>query len=718
MPSPATEPILIDIATTGGPSTLRNAEFDDEAAQSAVVLFDQSHIPVGVDPHFDAFDRKIRRWLRGRGLTVPETPLILELDRRIDAGQSWQLGHLVAQCVLAKGQLATAEAQARRLFFVTGAIGMADWTARPVEGVTRKLERARNRLESLAAGGLTVEIVVPEGNFDEALEAAPEGIPVHGVGALGPLVDALSGGAAEPRRPWRRGALLGLGALALAGGVGATVVFWDQPHAVDDPVAWAYGLSLPDRPPERAREPAPWRAPQDPHAEAIAPGPALVALLPPAAPGPLAETPPPTWTEPPATPPLETLGPRRTDRPALPGETGAQPEPPAALSARTAILRANSTRLADAPAAPRFDTAARLWPPGPVPGAPPAPGRPDRIAEAEARIGGPLQFQRPETLSGAPDRRAPEDRPDAPTTAAAPEAPPAVPGPTPRRPLRLAAPGPDAASLPVPEGLTARPVASDPGALATVAPPAALPTIPAVPWPAAPIGGPTEVTNPLPRLLAADPLRAWPKPAGPAIEDLATEFAGLAQIGDVPAGPAPAEIRLRAPSAVDAAPERGIPAALAAIDPGPTALPSPLARPLPDPELVARLEQAPVGLTCRQLDFGGRPAEPIPFVLTVQTQRLTVGPAICGFQLEIGREAGDKREAVIMAETDPPGMPGIAVARPDGAGRLQITLSPWRFIQVGQAADLVLTLRWRDPDGRDAAQTHRIRLVPGARSPF
>jgi hypothetical protein len=260
------ERILIDIATTEGPATVRAAEFDSEAPRSAMVLFDQNHIALGADAHFDAFDRRLRRHLRALGLAIPDGGLILELDRPVDAGASWQLGLVLAHLALAGGRLATREADAGRAVWVTGAVGTSAWAARGVEAVALKLARAGGRLGSLRARGLAVDALVPEENLEEARRAAPVGIVPEPVGPLpallarygpaaAPPADAplrIAGAAADgpgPAQPAgaggtpgagagarrRRTALgLGLGALA-AGGVAALIAGGDPARLAGDP---------------------------------------------------------------------------------------------------------------------------------------------------------------------------------------------------------------------------------------------------------------------------------------------------------------------------------------------------------------------------------------------------------------------------------------------------------------------------------------------------
>jgi len=220
--------VLIDIATTGGPATLRAAGFDAEARRSAMVLYDQNHVPVGVDAHFDGFDRNLRRALAGMGVRTPGTALILEVDRTVDAGRSWQLALAAVHALIGLDRLAVDEAGAERVLWITGAVGTSLWEAQPVEAVTAKLRRSAERIGALRARGIAVEVVVPEGNLAEARAAAPQGVRVIGIARVADLVHDLTlpetriPAARAPRRRllWAGAGIGALAAIGLGAGLG------------------------------------------------------------------------------------------------------------------------------------------------------------------------------------------------------------------------------------------------------------------------------------------------------------------------------------------------------------------------------------------------------------------------------------------------------------------------------------------------------------------
>lgn len=225
-----TDRILIEIATTEGPATVRAVDYDADARLSSMVLYDQNHVPVGVDAHFDAFDRKLRKHLAKLGYRTPQGGLILEVDRPIDAGSSWQLGVALTHAVAARGLLTISDRDATRVIWVTGAVGTSAWAAKGVEAVPRKLARSAARLRSFMARGVQVDVIVPLDNLAEAVNAAPEEFSIRPASDLGALLGGVLPGAApaapDTPRPTPTFSLPLAGAALLAiGGAAALLVY-------------------------------------------------------------------------------------------------------------------------------------------------------------------------------------------------------------------------------------------------------------------------------------------------------------------------------------------------------------------------------------------------------------------------------------------------------------------------------------------------------------
>lgn len=182
------ERIIIDIATTGGPATVRAMDYDEEAMRSSMVLFDRNYKTAGVDEHFDGFDKRIRRHLSREGIAIPEGGLILEIGEMIDAGESWQLGLTLAHLVAASDRLVMREEDATRLIWATGAVGTSSWSAQAVEAVPLKLQLSAPRFEALLAQGLSIDVLVPEEQLEEARPEVPDGVRLRGIGPLAPLI--------------------------------------------------------------------------------------------------------------------------------------------------------------------------------------------------------------------------------------------------------------------------------------------------------------------------------------------------------------------------------------------------------------------------------------------------------------------------------------------------------------------------------------------------
>lgn len=220
-----TERILLAIATTRGPVVVRAIDFDEGAARSQCVRFDQSHLPVGVDAHFSGFDERLRRELRRRGQAIPTAPLILEVDGGIDAGSSWQLGLATLHMLASLDALAFSEDEATKRLLVTGQLGTSHWDAQGVEGVEQKYRSAQTFLETAPS----VFLVPPENAED-----IPAGHAAFAIADLSALTiwlaeyagQSVTAAKTNPIRPQvRRGKLALAGALSAIAAVAAGL-YW------------------------------------------------------------------------------------------------------------------------------------------------------------------------------------------------------------------------------------------------------------------------------------------------------------------------------------------------------------------------------------------------------------------------------------------------------------------------------------------------------------
>lgn len=234
MSAPLVPRTRLAIATTGGPSVVAAFDFEAQAARSQAVRFDESHIRLGIDTHFHAFDEKLRIALRERGRPVPAAALIAELEGGVDTGDSWHMGLAGAHLLSLVGALALehdAEPPARAVL-ATGRLGTRLWDAKPVEGIAEKLTTAGPFFESVPAGERL--FVLPAENLVD-VGTIPEGVRVVPVDDLAGLIGVLLPVPATPARPRRSrlaAMLAGTGALALATGAGVWLAVPDRVGAL------------------------------------------------------------------------------------------------------------------------------------------------------------------------------------------------------------------------------------------------------------------------------------------------------------------------------------------------------------------------------------------------------------------------------------------------------------------------------------------------------
>ncbi len=725
------ERILIDIATTGGPATVRAADYDEEAKRSSMVLFDRSYVAAGVDTHFDGCDRKLRAALARLGVATPEGGLILEVDQPIDAGESWQLGLAVLHLVMARGALATTEAEATRLIWATGAIGTSSWTTRAVEAVPTKLARSAERFADLAARGIAVEVLVPEAQIEEARSAAPPGIVPRPVGAIADLVAEFAAPPAPappavlapepappPTAPARRGwtALAGAGAVLLLAGAG----IWLAAGGLGS------GLPAPAPPTPEGSQTA---GPTAPAAAPDLPEPARAVAAP-------------------VRPSAEAA--RRDARASwesyrdimLPGGRAGWLERPARTPRRPASVRSVAE-----PEAIRTAPDARA--PGPLPAEPraaaaerPAPDRPAAAPALEAPAGVTGRPERPRLLAALPVAlAAPPDIPETPRAGAdrAP-APPArteetaqashaAPRAAPAEPAAAAGPGP-ARLPPAPPGILSpqppsAPGAPDPPARADGPDLAALGAAPAqgsglaVPAAraetaetvAAPaIATAAAATTPAPLAVGLDGPRARVVPlAPPQPEPGPPPRLAAADLGDRPAAPpdAPATpatpaapARLAAPEPPAPAPETAALLARSVFGAGPEG-----ADRGPEP-VVAVLHYAGRGRDCRFFEMFDRPHRVEALPLDRLEREIRVDRTLCAFEMAPARPGA----ALIAHAVSPAGARGIRIPprRADMAVRAVLDAT-W----LARPARLTLTVTPRSGEPVEITYV----FVPAAETP-
>ena len=164
--------VRVHIATTEGPALVQRLAVEEglsEVELSAVCL-DGTATRLPITGAYTWFVRDHVRTLSGYAAYR------LDLDRRVDGGNSWMLGAWIAHLLLAEGRLAMRDEAADMAVFATGEVAFsADaerrTEVRAVERVAEKVARLAGRAAEEAAAGRRVLLVAPRGNAEEARAA-------------------------------------------------------------------------------------------------------------------------------------------------------------------------------------------------------------------------------------------------------------------------------------------------------------------------------------------------------------------------------------------------------------------------------------------------------------------------------------------------------------------------------------------------------------------
>ncbi len=157
------------IATTEGPVTIQRITAEDADVPSVACL-DGTTTVLGISNGYARFVNK------GTGLIADLTghaAYRLDLDGRVDGGQSWQLPVLLAHLLSAEGALAGPDEPATLTILATGEVDR-DQRVRAVSGMAEKIAQAGPLLAEQAAGEGRLLVIVPQANAPVA--ALPDGV--------------------------------------------------------------------------------------------------------------------------------------------------------------------------------------------------------------------------------------------------------------------------------------------------------------------------------------------------------------------------------------------------------------------------------------------------------------------------------------------------------------------------------------------------------------
>ena len=237
------------IATTEGPVTIQRITAEDPDVPSVACL-DGTTTVLGISNDYARFVNK------GTGLVADLTghgAYRLDLDNRVDGGQSWQLPVLLAHLLASEGKLAAPDEEPTLTILATGEVDR-DQRVRAVSGMAEKIKRAEALLAEQAASEQRTLVIVPQANTPN--HALPDGVCLlawerfEGLPALAEdagehLPPAPSGSVAgnRRRRPFLARvwlAVAALAAFAIAGGYAAwqaTTADWKALRRQGDYVA-------------------------------------------------------------------------------------------------------------------------------------------------------------------------------------------------------------------------------------------------------------------------------------------------------------------------------------------------------------------------------------------------------------------------------------------------------------------------------------------------
>lgn len=231
----------VHIVTTEGPALVQRLAVEEglaEAELSAVCL-NGTTTRLPITRAYTYFVRDHVRGLSGRAAYR------LDLDRRVDGGNSWMLGVWIAHLLLAEGRLAKSGEPAEFAVFATGEVAFsadAENRAeiRAVEHVSDKVARLDKAVTEEVTAGRRILLIVPDANADEAkgaLTRLPSSlrnhINLHAVtesGDVRALLSPKGGIGGEAKRTGklsrRRRALIALAVCAIVGAALAVYFSW------------------------------------------------------------------------------------------------------------------------------------------------------------------------------------------------------------------------------------------------------------------------------------------------------------------------------------------------------------------------------------------------------------------------------------------------------------------------------------------------------------
>ena len=154
--------VRVFIGTTEGAAQVQSITEEDAGVQSVICLNGRA-VALPVSPEYDSFVRRPTGLIEA---AYGHAAYRVDVSLPIEEGRSWQLGVLAAHALGAARRLATGDAQAGHVIWLTGEVDR-HLGVHPVAHLSEKLRRASPLVAECKAHGVPITLYVPRANFTE-----------------------------------------------------------------------------------------------------------------------------------------------------------------------------------------------------------------------------------------------------------------------------------------------------------------------------------------------------------------------------------------------------------------------------------------------------------------------------------------------------------------------------------------------------------------------
>ena len=154
--------IRVFIGTTEGAAQVQSIT-EEEAGVQSVICLNGRAVALPVSAEYDSFVRRPTGLIEA---AYGHAAYRVDVSLPIEEGRSWQLGVLAAHALNATHKLATSDAPAGRVIWLTGEVDR-HLRVHSVAHLSEKLRRASPLVAACEASGLPITFYVPQANFAE-----------------------------------------------------------------------------------------------------------------------------------------------------------------------------------------------------------------------------------------------------------------------------------------------------------------------------------------------------------------------------------------------------------------------------------------------------------------------------------------------------------------------------------------------------------------------